>query len=182
MEIQNYKLDSSQYINWLCSKVMNATQRRKYKRLASLLHSEEFIFSVKNDINRASDGIKLREQFFEETKYDGPLDDDIYDGPCTFLEMIIALAMRIERDIMGDGTFDRTPYWFWCMLENMGINHMDDNKCDDEAVIRAVSIVNKRKYDWDGSNGGLFPVNWKGTDLRKVEIWFQANWWLNDYV
>lgn len=42
--------------------------------------------------------------------------------PCSVLEMIIALAIRLEEHIMDDPDIgNRTGQWFWDMIVSLGL-------------------------------------------------------------
>lgn len=125
------------------------------------------------DRNRAADGIDLR--------YKYGCDNDILDEPCSILEMLIALAVRIENQIMNDyDSGDRTSQWFWLMLTNLGLNRMDDDHYDEETVDWFLDRFLNREYDCNGEGGGLFILERPFDDLREVEIWVQANWYLGE--
>jgi len=146
----------------------------EYGKLMDYLYSREFYWSeyIPMDRNRALDGIMLREKY----GYLGDIDAE----PCSVLEMIIALAVRIENQFMTnyeDG--DRTSTWFWIMLTNLGLNHMDDEHFDISEVEYIIDRLLDRMYGPNGE-GGLFVVNNPRQDMRDVEIWYQANWYLSE--
>lgn len=148
-----------------------------YRKLLTYLHDTEFEYFIPRDRNRAEDGIGLRYRFamlhgYEDVPYS-------LDGPCSVLEMMIALAIRCEEDIMDDpAKGDRTVQWFWGMINNLGLGAMHDERFDKTYVRVTVDRFLKRKYDPDGS-GGLFRVRNCDRDLRDVEIWYQLCWYLD---
>lgn len=163
------------YFDWLTNQIDNdyiSYNKEKFIKTALLLNEIEFTYFVPNDDNRAADGIALREKFKEETGSN----QDFGDMPCSVLEMMIALAMRCERDIMGDenNPLNRTYLWFWCMLVNLKIND-----CDEETLRKRVSKMLKRTYGKNG-NGGLFPLKNPPKDQRNTEIWYQMSFWLQE--
>jgi hypothetical protein len=135
---------------------------------------------VPHDENRAADGIALRYRYCSNYGYE---DLDYYlDGPCSVLEMMVALAIRCEETIMDDPDIgDRTGQWFWGMLVNMGLGAMDDSKYDRRVVDIAVDTLLDRTYEPDGK-GGLFTVKHCDQDLRTVEIWYQLIWYLGEIM
>ena len=145
-----------------------------YSKLLKFLYGTEFRYSLSMDANRANDGKSLRYRFAcERSKY---RDADLYlDGPCSVLEMMIALALRCEENIMDDPTKgNRTQQWFWGMIVNLGLGAMSDDRYD---VIYVSNMVNRfldREYEPNGK-GGLFTVNNCERDLRTMEIWSQLN-------
>ena len=170
----------NEYFEWLVDLVSSNRYSKyiSYRKLLMELHSIEFIFSVPNDINRAKDGIYLRYRFSIDR------DDDIsdyLDGPCSVLEMMVALAIRCEEDIMDDPRVgNRTGQWFWGMIVNLGLGSMTDENYDKKVVDDILRRFLDRKYAPDGK-GGLFTVDC-GKDLRKVEIWYQMCWYLDSIV
>ena len=87
------------------------------------MFDRSFRWFIKNDVNRASDGVYLRQLYFDEMGVDSGK-----DGPCSILEMFVALAIRCENELMYDpDEGDRTSEWFWIMMDNMGLSSLSDN-------------------------------------------------------
>ena len=167
------------YFEWLWNftKCRGHSQNRK---IITLLHNIEFRYSIPMDANREEDGIDLRYRFITEVGIPKNY-QEVYaylDGPCSVLEMMIALAIRCEESIMDDPDIgDRTSEWFWLMMKNLGLDYMSDRKFDRNIAEEKISIFLDRKYKRNGE-GGLFVVNGR-RDLRKVEIWYQMCWYLD---
>ena len=167
------------YFEWLWNftKCRGHSQNRK---IITLLHNIEFRYSIPMDANREEDGIDLRYRFITEVGIPKNY-QEVYgylDGPCSVLEMMIALAIRCEESIMDDPDIgDRTSEWFWLMMKNLGLDYMNDRKFDRDIAEEKISIFLDRKYKRNGE-GGLFVVNGR-RDLRKVEIWYQMCWYLD---
>ena len=107
---------------------------------------------------------------------------DCLDGPCSILEMMVALAIRCEEGIMDDPDIgDRTGQWFWGMVTNLGLGSMSDENFDRKYVDEVIERFLNRKYDPDG-RGGLFRVRNCKYDLREVEIFHQLCWYLDNIV
>lgn len=154
------------------------SNRVSYRQLLMRLHKTEFRYSIFNDDNRADDGVDLRFRFARENGYSRSVVRYL-DGPCSVLEMLVALAYRCEEHIMDDPDIgDRTGQWFWVMIRNLGLDSMTDNNFDEGYVDRKVNIFLDREYASNGE-GGLFVVNNCAYDLRDVEIWYQMCWYLN---
>lgn len=141
------------------------------------MHSIEFTYTIPKDENRADDGIRLRRRF--ALQYQNVYDADIYlDGPCSVLEMMVALALRGEETIMDDPLLgDRTGQWFWGMVTNMGLGSMVDERFNEKIADEIIRRMVDREYEPNGK-GGLFTVN-RGLDMRDVEIWYQFMWHLD---
>lgn len=152
-----------------------------FDKLLSRLHEIEFTYLIAKDCNRAEDGISLRYRYAQILGYeDEPnIITDILDGPCSVLEMMIALAMRCEEYIMDDTSYgDRTSQWFWNMIVNLGLGSMSNGRYDRRTVDFAIVRFLNRDYDPNGE-GGLFTIRHCDKDLRDVEIWYQLCWYLN---
>lgn len=172
-----------EYFRWL---IRFTKDRRhiKYKKLLSFLHEKEFVVIIPFDSNRASDGIDLRWRFACECGYDNDFDEvsEYLDNPCSVLEMMVALALRCEEHIMDDPDIgNRTSQWFWTMINNLGLEDMEDLHFDYERTDEIVSTFLYREYKRNGE-GGLFVVNNKNKDMRDVEIWYQMCWYLNSIL
>lgn len=171
------------YFEWLYDKVCPLDSLEydevRFTCLLKKLHSTEFTYTILMDKNRASDGISLRRNYLLEV--DG-FEDDVPDGPCSVLEMTVALAIRCEVDIMDNPKVgDRTYYWFWCMVKSLGLGFMYNELYDEEFAESTIDRFLKREYNYDGS-GGLFTISDTSIDLRDVEIWHQMCWWLDRYI
>lgn len=173
---------NNEYFEWMhdlvCSK--RYAKAISYRKLLSRLHGTEFVYSISRDGNRAGDGIELRRRFAEEQDCIDMV--DYLDGPCSVLEMMIALAIRCEQSIMYDPDVgDRTGQWFWGMIVNLGLGSMIDSRFDRDYVDDVLARFLNRDYEPDGK-GGLFTVKDCNRDLRDVEIWYQMCWYLDDIL
>lgn len=139
------------------------------------LHQIEFIWleSVPLDANRESDGKALRTLFAEESEWNEQEVLDILAGPCSVLEMLIALSYRIETDLMYDPRYgDRTGEWFRTILNNAKLYISDDDyyQLYIDGIIDDIMARRYRK----NSAGSFFPVkDTKGRDWRKTDLWMQ---------
>lgn len=155
-----------------------------YRKLLMHLHNTEFIFQLAKDENRASDGVDLRYHFARTADLDEPFEFimECLDGPCSVLEMMIALAIRCERDYMDDPLYgDRSTQWFWEMVVNLNLGSMVDTRYDKHYVDKVLFDFLHRKYERDG-RGGLFRVRNYDGDMRKLEIWHQMCYFLDTLV
>lgn len=174
----------NRYFNWLYDQVCKGRSHGKisYIRLFEYLHEIEFIYSIPNDVNRADDGVDLRYRFAMDEEDYGETIDAIDDRPCSVLEMMIALAIRCEENIMDNTRYgNRTAQWFWSMMTNLGIGNMMDDVFDEKVVNSIIYDFLYRCYDADGK-GGLFYIRDCEYDLRDVEIWTQLCWYLDNFA
>lgn len=169
-----------EYFKWLCDIVCQKrfSKSISYDKLLQCLHLIDFRVVIKNDINRAKDGIDLRRRYFLDTGLDAGMDK----CPCTVLEMMVALTIRCEESIMDNPDLgDRTGQWFWAMVNTLGLSDMTDNYFEESIVREKIDIFLDRDYEPDG-RGGLFRIKHCRRDLRKVEIWYQLCWYLDQFV
>ena len=161
--------------DWVCGK--RYSKQVSYRKLLMLLHSIEFRYSIRRDRNRAKDGVDLRRRFALD-RGDEELSGYL-DGPCSVLEMMVALAIRCEECIMDDPHIgDRTGQWFWGMIVNLNLGSMLDSRFDEEYAVDIIKRFLDRDYEPDGE-GGLFTIRHCLEDLRDVEIWVQLLWYID---
>lgn len=167
------------YFCWLIGLIGDEYIERNYQKLLSKLYATEYIWELDYDRNRAADGLFLRRIFAQEM---GVLwNFGAMEGHCSMLEMMVALARKAEDDIMHNPDFgDRTGYWFWTMIQNLGLDIYDDGYYFDGEVDRILDIFVHRRYAKNGSEGGAFPVRTKAADLRKTDLWWQMNSYLEE--
>lgn len=168
----------SDYFEWMLDIVCGKRYSKNisYRKLLAHLHSIEFVYIIPNDENRAEDGISLRYRFSKEKgMHDVP--ECLY-GPCSVLEMMIALAIRCDVFMDDPEMGDRTSQWFWDMIINLGLGYMIDEKYDEDVVDEIIQRFLDRDYEPDGK-GGLFRIKRCTYDLREVEIWYQLCWYLD---
>lgn len=170
----------NKYFEWLFGLVCGKrfSKHISYEKLLMRLHDTNFTYSIPMDENRAEDGVDLRYRFGDEE--DCIEEVELYlTGPCSVLEMMIALAVRCEEHIMDDSDFgNRTSQWFWGMITNLGLGSMTDDRFDRDFVDETIDIFLNREYEPNGE-GGLFTIKDCRYDLRTIDIWYQLNWYLN---
>ncbi len=142
---------------------------RNYSLLLEALYNKPFTYILAMDSNRAEDGVSLR---------------PYYDpSPCSVLEMMIALSIRMER-IMEDPDYgDCTSTWLFLMIKNLGLSKMRNDKFNPDIVDNVLNRFLNRQYEFNGI-GGLFSippeiVEDEGADFRTMDIWMQANWYMS---
>lgn len=174
-----------EYFEWM----YGMTCRERYpnsisfRRLLLHLHNTEFRYSMPRDGDRSSDGHRLRYRFGDSMGYDEYTIESVfryYD--VSVLEMMIALAIRIEEDIMDNAEIgDRTNQWFWIMIVNLGLGDMMDDRYNAQHVDEVLNRFMDREYESNGK-GGLFYIRNSKRDIRNLEIWYQMCEYLNGIV
>ena len=171
---------NNQYLDWL----MAIVQLPYHSLLLEKLFNTEFVWLIPFDANRADDGIQLRYRFGRENDIPDPvIGSELDNRPCSILEMIVALAIRAEEQIMGDPTIgDRTSIWIHDMLSSLGVIDLTDYDYDEDAANEAIYIFINRMYTRTG-RGGLFeiPNLDPSRDMRTAEIWYQMCWFMNEH-
>ena len=163
------------YLDWLTEIVCDKIQMLSYQKLFSYLYDRPFYWSVDHDKNRAADGYSLRRTYEVETGHICEKDD-----AASVLEVFIGLAMRCESELMYEpDEGNRTEEWFWIMLENLELDEMYDNRFDYDLVEEIVDSFLDRTYERDGF-GGPFYVPGAKINMRKTELWYQLNYYLQE--
>lgn len=139
-----------------------------YENLLKDLYSTEFIVKVKTDANLNDDVRYLRE------RCGWPV-----TSPATVFEILICIARNMEDILYDEKHGDRLVEWFWLMLENMGLTFYNNTNYDANAVMTIVDIFNNRRYRMTGE-GGPFPLRRPPANLRKVDYWYQLNYYVNE--
>ena len=170
------------YFDWLCSMVSDSKiSKRSYNKLLEYLHNSEFTFIIPMDENRCIDGANLRYRFGLEHNIGDPVIASCLDNePCSILEMMVALAVRCEEQIMGTPGHNLPGRWFWMMIKSLGLQDMYDSNFDGEFVNFTVWRFLNREYERDGE-GGLVHIPGIREDMRAMEIWYQMMRYLSDY-
>lgn len=174
---------NSGYFEWLVHQVCYPGHVN-FRKLLGYLHSEEFRWPEKipMDKNRAEDGLDLRTKFVYSMEVEEP---ELYlgciNGPCSVLEMMVALSKRCEDDLMCDDTLgNRTSVWFWKMINSLGLSEMNDEAYNELDISYRIANFNNRRYCRNGAGGLFYVPNFSG-DMRTIEIWYQLQTWINSF-
>lgn len=163
--------NDNSYFLWLLDRIDDGSGRtEEYEELLWYLYERDFTWIIDMDENRAAYGLDLRYEF----------DPGYFTGnkPCSVLEMMIALAYNWEHNITYDHHLgDRTPVWFWTMVENLGLLDVDEDPSFGYECEKIVDNWLRRRFRPDGF-GSPFPLKRPMRDQRKIEIWLQVQ----DYV
>lgn len=167
------------YKDWLYDYIdPDGELRNRYGQLLLYLSGKPFTWSVQFDGNRAEDGRALRDEFAAAFGIDDVLNSVMPDR-CSVLEMMIALAMRCDDIVYTPEDGDRTSKWFWLMIDNLGLSDMDKFNFDKDICDEIVNRFLLRRYLRNGK-GGLFVTQNPEIDMRKAEIWYQMNEWIEN--
>lgn len=168
------------------------------REFGNLLNEIQFTFVNPKDDSRAADGTALRYSFAMTMRdaYFSEIDFDEYkecvkkalNGPCSVLEMMVALAQKIENIAADPDYPDRTSMWINKMICSLGItgyqhSYIQKHPEWKETVRGVVEKANNREYEPNGK-GGYFHIipnteEEKNVDVRELTIWNQAMMYLN---
>ena len=170
------------YFNWMASKAIpNERERLNYNKLLNMLATVEYRWRFTRDQNRYIDGVDLRRRFAWEL---GICEEDLHDGglmerPCSVLEMMLALAIKCEEEMMADLSYtDQTGKWFSTMIKSLNLTRMTDSEFDPDEVKYKLDIFMDGVYQPNGC-GGLFTIEDINIDMRTLELWYQMCYYLN---
>lgn len=168
------------YFEWLCGLVVNyrGANTISYDKLLMRFHSVEFTYILPMDENWAKAGMDLRWRYAWEHGMPGV--PDCLDGPCSVLEMMVAISVYCDESIMDDPSIgNRTGQWFWSMIINLGLGAMTDIRFDKRFVDDTIRRFLNRDYESNGK-GGLFKIEHCDRDVRDLDIQHQLCRYLNN--
>lgn len=172
----------NEYLDWLEKKIERRGHDRECSEFLSDLHDVRFVSILPMDDNRALDGLALREEYIEEAGMDEhrAASDE---GECSVLEMLIALASRMDFALYEPDIGTRFTSWFWVFIRNLRLATYD---CDDRDKERKHHfnklLINKflrRRYLPNGL-GGIFPLIHPKENQTEVEVWYQMMAYLDE--
>lgn len=151
----------------------------EYEGLFSILHDIEFTWSIGRDSNRAKDGMNLRRSFvIPPGYYVSPsrrreFDRYFRDHWCSVFEMLAALALRIDKEYLGDPGENNADIFFMEMIHNLGLDKYKSSWYLNEDQIRNdVQRWLDRRFCING-DWSPFPLKKAIADQRGIEIWDQ---------
>lgn len=151
------------YFEWLMSLVGidPRTQARDFMIANELFHIP-YRWHFQLDENRAVAGSALREQY--STLY-AIMDDDIPEGPCSVLEMLVALAQR-----MSENSGIKTEDCYHEMIKNLGLYGA------------SLTDISKIVNQWMDGRGGfsLFPLHHYKGNGDNLDLWTQMTIYINE--
>lgn len=163
-------------MNEYLNNLIDLIDGRSYTMLLRELNKIHFFPLLDLDNNRVSE-IKTE---LRETIPSSPHTEYV-----TILEMLIWLAYMYEERAMKYGEPDHTATWFWCFIVNCNLNIYDDDyfKEHKEESINSIhkwaTMFNNRTYGRDGT-GSPFPLKHPYKDMRKIELFYQLNYYYDE--
>lgn len=176
------------YFRWLCGIIGYKNidyPSCRYCLLLTYLYNIDFYILEDvqgNEQNRIIDAMDLKVEFCETHPEIDP--DQMFRNRPSVLEVLVALARRIDDDIMYDPRVGlNASKWFWEIIQNLHMEGFTDDNYNYNWSTDDIDILMERcmdrMYDKNG-NGSLFPLKNPTFDPRNVEIWTQMQAWLNE--
>lgn len=163
------------YEDWLLEKM--GFDLDGYDRMLDQLHRIPFRNNYKLDSNRIGDAIYLREEFLEEKRLNPNSLDYYEDG--YVLEILVALAIRVDDEYIGDPAHPHPERFFWEMICNLGLDQFTDRRYSEDEIFDITVRWMCRSYRKNGE-GSIFPVKKPSRDQRSIEIWDQMQEYLRE--
>lgn len=165
-------MPKSSYYIWLLDRIgLLQETHSTYSHLLQYLFNTDYIYVLNGDRDRAEGGKNLRVVF---SNTESIFEEDIKMGPCSVLEMLIALAFHVSDNSRLSAT-----YWFMDMLHNLGLDEYSDTFFDANSVDDILNVWMNRLYDHDGQ-GNIFKIIDFHGDMRTMQTWDQMNAYLID--
>lgn len=147
-----------------------------YQELSDILFRTEFVWTIPMDENRYFDGLTLRYLYELQTG----LDTEI-NAPCSLYEVMVSLCLKMEEIMYDEDNDSSARTWFKRMLISSGLESETNDKLDEDRVQEIITRILTREYSEDGY-GGLFYIDGFEGDLRDIELWYQACFFMDIYI
>lgn len=162
--------DWEDYRIWIQDQILKFNNRN-YSLLMNKLHNIPFAWVMDRDRNRAGDGLSMVRRHFPGY---GRFSVSLRKRHCSVLEMLTAIAMRMDNEWVGTPGKNRSGEFFWELIKNLKLNEFD-NYSFGMRVNDVEQIVDDWMYRRIGykGEGGIFPLDYASRDQRDIEIWSQ---------
>lgn len=179
------------YFDWIFGQIKPAVkdpQKEYMENLCRLMFETDYVCEIDEDSIRAKDATDIRKVYAEKVGTESNKNEREIDriwktvhGKCSVLELIFSMCVRLD-DMVNEGEEgSMIPLFFVIMVNNIGLVDVNTTR---DVWITSMKRFMERKYNADGSGGGMFPLKkWSkksDRDQRKVSIWYQMNAWLNE--
>lgn len=166
----------SDYLEYLIITCNLYGYRNSYYNLFWTLHNIQFTYRIERDENRVEDGHDLREGYSIPNRFSIKDHEYFYAHWVSVLEVLIALAIRVDNEIIGDPANPHPEIFFMEMIENLELRR---HKTDQNTIRQVVEDWLERRFDRCGF-GSPFPVTDDDRDQRGLEMWDQMVSYLNE--
>lgn len=153
---------------------LNNRKGRSRSKLLEMLHNIPFRYIIERDENRAADGQELRNHYLIPDEYE-EYSEEFMNRDCSVFEMLIALAVRMDDEYVGDPSNPLPEEMFWEMIRNLDLYDIININFDNVKIINIVNRWLDRDFTKKG-RGSIFPIYGSDfEDQREIEIWDQMN-------
>ena len=172
--------EKEKYLDFLTEAVELDDRTGRYSMLLEYLFEVKFVTDSKYklDEDRVENGLNMREKYAEEyidiRRVDRFLDS--FGEGISMLEFLVSMCEKMSETIFFDSHLSE---FFWQIIDNLGLDSMNDDEFDESVVDSVLRILLGRKYCRDGSGGGMFYVPNSDFDLTKLDFFQQAQIWLS---
>lgn len=163
------------YEDWLLDRVGFVDTR--YLDLMACLHRIPFKDNFGMDKNRKGDALELRRNFLEEERMN-QYSLDYYED-CYVLEVLVALAIRVDDEYIGNPEKPRPDRFLWEMITNLGLEKCSNSRFKENEIFDITVRWMCRNFRKNGE-GSIFPIKKPTRDQRKIEIWDQLMEYLRE--
>jgi len=176
MSKRSSRVSEEDYLAWLGTQLRDEepNPNRGYWGLLRAMYEKEFTWTVSMDDNRIADGLELRVDFRRDQNIRDSLMPRL--GPCSFLEVLIALSRRLAFAAGGNA-----DGWAWQLVTNLELDRMWDpltppkQRKTEEIMDRVI----QRTYLPSGV-GGFFPLLHPEDDMTRLDLWFQMHAYISE--
>lgn len=160
------------YFDWLMDDVVGV-DNDGYSKLYHAMNAIRYTYRIAMDANREGDALELRGdyEYYNHVHCDAPFQGNT----ASFLEFLIGVIIRVDNDL---GLRLTRAEWMHRFITAMDLQAYTDSYFEavgdaSEPVRLLIDRTMKRKYNADGSNGGLFVVKGCDKDLRRMQLFDQ---------
>lgn len=146
---------------------------KRYSKLLSFLLEMPFYCTLEEDESRLEDGRFLRKDLIEYGHLER-WEDEIDDIRISVLEVILALAIRMDAEYTGDPCHPYPENIFWELLMNLGFRSFSNRDFKEQEADDILENWMNRKFERNGE-GSLFPLRHSRRDQTRIPIWGQMN-------
>lgn len=164
--------NTKSYFDWLLDDVIDVGDDG-YTNLYREMNTIRYSYRIAMDANREGDALELRGdyEYYNRTHCDAPF----RDNTASFLEFLVGVIIRVDNDL---GLRLTRAEWMHRFIDAMDLQSYTDSYFEtvgnvSEPVRLLIDRTMKRKYNADGSNGGLFVIKGCDKDLRRMQLFDQ---------
>lgn len=169
----------NEYLVYLVHRYGLIKEFKHYHKLFDVLHNVDFRYEIARDENREADGLSLRDGFPITSFADRDKVNEFYGQYASVFEVLLALAIRVDAEYIGDPMEEHPEKFFMEMIKNLELDQFKDPYCIGDKPFKILDDWMDRRFEKNG-DGSPFPVYHDHRDQRKIEIWDQMISYINE--